>query len=232
MVITLFREDEDLHDFVTVKGPPFPYDRKGALYTEGARRIYCVVSGWVRTYRLNPRMPKGAHLEFYGPGEFFGLLGDQVDFTECAEAVSKCEVLMWAPAEFRQMLLAKPGGFTALARIALRREMALRKRLEWFDYGVFLRPRVALALIEASKMGVKIAPGVVRLEPAPTHELLAAMCSTKREIVTANHNYFRKRGFLSLNGRKFLDIHVGRLEAFVNECRLGRSTDGSRKAVA
>jgi len=106
--------------------------------------------------------------------------------------------------------------------IALRLMQAISSRLRSADKQIEdltfrnLPGRVASAIIELSKKhGIKTAAGQVKIDLKLTHQELAEMIGTAREVVTSILNDFRKAKCITIEEKHIIIIDLKELRSWI-----------------
>ncbi|MCB0346789.1 MAG: Crp/Fnr family transcriptional regulator [Bdellovibrionales bacterium] len=142
-----------------------------------------------------------------GPGDFFGEIALLAGGDRCANVVAStnCKLLVLPEEQFHQQCSKNPD-FT----LALMRELALRLRASSAKIGdlalldVYRRVARTLATLAVSDSDSN--DGTMRVEQRPTHQELASMVGTSREMVTRALKGLEEDGHIEIEGKTIL-IH-------------------------
>lgn len=188
-------------DVLTIRSEP---------YNKRSTGLFLIQSGIVRVFRPSQTAPT-LTVDFYGPGQIFGLacLSDSQPEEEVAVAHSDCAVFEWPTSLLHLLMAEKPATTAALLRLAVEQSARLLDRVsraERLGNGENLR----LNLLDlAERIGTK-GRGVSVIQPGIPQHILAEMVGTTREIVTQNMLRLRRAGALEYS-RSALVLYPARL---------------------
>lgn len=191
--------------------------KEALVFEEGdvGNALYAVVSGMVKIYRTSSGGRVKA-LAFLEHGDFFGEMAiiDREIRSASARALEVSRILVLRRQDFGRILEGNP-------RIAFRVMQTLCARLRNADVQIDMLSfqgvlgRVANTLLElAQKHGVKTARGT-RIDSEFTHEDLAEMVGSAREMVTKILNRFKRANAIALEGRHISITDEAQLRAWI-----------------
>lgn len=143
---------------------------------------------------------KEAILSFLGPGECLGELSLITGAKRSADvvALSRCELLVMSKDSFIAFCNRHPGLLlTLLNRLALRLQAASKRITDLALYDV--SSRLTRVLIEIATPLPEDAKGVFIVNDRPTHQELASMVGSTREVVTRALNNLELSGHISVD---------------------------------
>lgn len=136
-------------------------------------------------------------------GDFFGelalLTGE--DRSANVVALSDCELLVLSKEDFHQHLMKNNGLVFAMAReLALRLRSASNRIGDLALYDVYRRVARTLKSLGTQREGQE--PAVFVIEDRPTHQELANMVGTSREMVTRAMKDLEEEGCIAVEGKR------------------------------
>ena len=171
-------------------------------HLERTDQVYFLFEG---ALRLQIRTPDGRHslLRRIGAGAHFGELAALAETPRSLEVV--CEtagvVAQCSSRDFLSLVSRSPALGLALSRMLARRIISLTDRL--FEQSrLEVRFRIYAELLRMSREGASCENGIM-IDPAPTHDQIAASVGARREAVT------REFGYLAQN--KIIESTKGRI---------------------
>lgn len=206
-------EPQSLQDLLKAATPPREYHRGEAIYRASPDGLYIVAAGVVRVYR--ERNGSRVHMGWYTQGDAFGelcLAGDQRD--EYAVALGPVKAHSYSR-QYAQHRYAAEERFREAYRalLAERFEAMIDRRLAECD--AMTPARTAIALLElAAKIGVKTADGQVLVSPSPTHEIIASIVDTSREVTTHNFRDLVAAGIIRHSRKEMVILDPARLRCY------------------
>lgn len=205
--IGLFREltEEDLKQ-VALMSDMLTLRRGQQIFIQGepGSYVYCLVSGWVK---ISHFCQEGKELivNIVMPGEIFGgiLRGGEVVQDTMAEAMEDVLLCLIPRKSFEQLLQVHPElSFRLIELIGL--------RLKWIESRIAdlvckdVQARLATTLLHfASEHGTRDSRGVL-LRPRITQQQLADLIGASRGVVNQTLGNFRRRGLISIEGRRII----------------------------
>jgi len=189
----------ELEDLLTVASTA-TLEKKDYLYYNGSSGLVHLHEGVVRVYRTcHERM---VHVDFYGPGSTFGesCLDSQHHVESAVVCTDRAVFSQWPKQVVVAMIAGKPEFCAALLRMTSARSQQIFERLA-LAYCVKLDEHLVAALLDiANRVGiVNDADQSILIPFAVTHEVLASMIGTTREIVTAKMGELRRKGAVSFS---------------------------------
>jgi CRP/FNR family transcriptional regulator len=185
-------------------------------HDQACNKIYLVIEGKVKVSRL----VDGKHqvvIDIYQQDEFFGesAVLNLAQRGEEAVALENTKLMMWSTAEIDEIIMKRPRLGLALLQIIVQRTMDMSHRIESFSVDSIPR-RLARSLIRfADRMGERLEDGSLWMPPL-THELLAQVVGTSREIVTHYMTSFRRQGYLRYSRRGIM-LYRDAFQAWLSE---------------
>lgn len=182
---------------------------------EEGNTLYIVVSGLIKIYKsdISGRIKTLAYLK---EGDFFGEMAmlDEEKRSASACVLEDSLVLILNRSDFQREILNNP-------EIALRLMKALSERLRNADKQIEdltfrnLPGRVASTLLDLSKKyGIKAQEGT-KINLKLTHQELADMIGTAREVVTSILSDFKKAGCIILDRKYIIIINDKELKSWI-----------------
>lgn len=190
----------------------------GDMFSSEGELKQMVHFAWSGAYRLALRTERGANITVKSvrPGGHFGEItafatGTHRPFFVLAD---RNGVLLEMDVErFRALVFATPAlcaaVLDALARSAI---MRANRIFEFATLGV--RSRLLAELLRIARTGQSVGLGVI-INPAPTHETIAAQIGTTREGVTRHMKALAAAGVLECKRGEIVIVHFERLRALV-----------------
>lgn len=190
------------------------FSKKDFLYREGdhPRRLYFVVSGRVKTSRLN-EMGKEYITKIYGAGTFFGynaLLSD-TPYQESAMAIEATEITFVAKDDFFALLYNNRDFSAHFIKILANKVDEKEEQLLSLAYNS-IRKRVAESLVILYDQNATDENTTITI----LRDDLAAMVGTAKESVIRTLTDFRKERLIEVNGSNITILDRTRLDALPN----------------
>ncbi|PID34249.1 MAG: hypothetical protein CR976_01295 [Thiotrichales bacterium] len=198
--IPLFQNlPEEQLDFLISLTHKFTYPRNSILLTQGelSNSLFIVTSGRLKVF-ANGVEGRQTLLAFLGPGDFVGELSLLDDGPRSASvmAVEKTDTLLITQEAFLNFVDAHPKSLLPMLRIMAGRLRALDETvcsLSTLDvYG-----RVARILLQESVM-----ENEQQIIPRMTHQDIAEMAGSSREMVSRIMKDLRQGGYISIDSKK------------------------------
>ncbi len=142
-----------------------------------------------------------------GPGDFFGEIALLAGGDRCANVVasSNCKLLVLPEEQFFEQCARNPN-----FSMALMRELALRLRASSAKIGdlalLDVYRRVSRTLVSLATSRGETASDALKVEKRPTHQELASMVGTSREMVTRALKGLEEDGHIAVEGKTII-IH-------------------------
>ncbi|MEI6846034.1 MAG: Crp/Fnr family transcriptional regulator [Candidatus Firestonebacteria bacterium] len=183
---------------------------------EEGNSLYIMVSGLVKIF-TSDQSGRIKTLAYLKEGDFFGEMAmlDEQKRSASASVMEESIVLILNRSDFQREILNKPF-------IAIRLMQALSFRLRSADKQIEdltfrnLPGRVASALIELTKKYGEKTPEGVRISLRLTHQELAEIIGTAREVVTSILNDFRKANCITINQKHITITNFQELKSWIN----------------
>lgn len=165
--------------------------------------MYIVVKGLVKIFSIS-RMGKIKTFAYLGPRDFFGEMALLVRGERSASAVALTPgtLLTVSRQDFQSLLNRRPKVVSALLRVLCQRLIWADKEIESLSFNSVLGQIAHILLDLADRYGKKTPRGV-RIELELSHQELADMAGTAREVVTRVLARFTQADCLASEG-KFL----------------------------
>lgn len=182
---------------------------------EEGNSLYIVVSGLIKIYKSD-QTGRIKTLAYLKEGDFFGEMAmlDEQKRSASASVLEESVVLILNRSDFQMEILNNP-------LIALRLMQALSLRLRSADKQIEdltfrnLPGRVASALIDLTKKhGIKTEKGI-KIGLKLTHQELAEMIGTAREVVTSILNDFRKAKCINIEQKHVTITDLQELKSWI-----------------
>lgn len=182
---------------------------------EEGNSLYIVASGLIKIYKSD-KTGRIKTLAYLKEGDFFGEMAmlDEQKRSASASVLEEADVLILNRSDFQREILNKP-------LLALRLLQALSSRLRSADKQIEdltfrnLPGRVASNIIDLSKKhGIKTSDGV-KITLKLTHQELAEMIGTAREVVTSILNDFRKANCIKLDQKHIIITDFQELRSWI-----------------
>ena len=173
--------------------------------------IYCIKSGFVRIYSINPRGEEYLHI-VYKDGELFPLvrLTGKVQRGVRYEALDNVSVYGIPKDEFMKKICADAELSTALTMQVMNQFNIYVDRLDNLQYKFGRERLVYRILFLASRFGTRTERGLVVDLPL-TQKVLGSSINLSRETVARELRRLEDRGLVSYDDRKILILNVEQL---------------------
>lgn len=176
--------------------------------------LYIVLSGRVKIYAQSGQKKKT--LAYLERGEHFGEMAllDLEPRSASSEALDDCELLVIKKSDFRTLLAKDPGISLQIMRTLSHRLRLANKEIESLTFENVLG-RVASVLLElCSKYGESTAQGT-RIRTPMSHQDLAELAGTGREVVSRTLNRFRRLSCISYDNHHLIISNAKKLREFI-----------------
>lgn len=174
------------------------------------REIFFICEGAFRA-RLEPLPGRGLEVRLLRPGQHFGDLALLADAPRTVSVSADGDGLLAAcPDDAFEQLLRENGAVAlAVARVLARLTVSLTDRL--FETAALeVRFRIQSELLRLAK-GREQTPAGIVIDPAPTHQKIAAAVGTHREAVTKEFRELTAENILRQKGRQLVILDIQRL---------------------
>ena len=197
------------------------YDRNQVIYFTGdpADSLYQVATGRVKVVRVSPE-GKEKTIDIYQAGDFFGELcicggGKRADQAIALEPVEVTAIKIQG---LLKLLPRKPELTLDLLQLVCGRLSEYQDQIATlaFDNVSMRLAREILRLSHAP--GAIRENGGVRLGVSLTHEEIASLVGTSREIVTTLMNQFRNQGLVDYD-RRSIHVYQDRIQSFLDSAQ-------------
>lgn len=215
--IGLFREltEEELKQ-VALMSDMLSLRRGQQIFMQGdpGGYVYCLVSGWVKISRFCQE-GKELIVKIIMPGEIFGEIlggGEAVQDT-MAQAMEDVLLCLIPRKSFKQLLQVHP-------ELSFRLIELIGIRLKWIESRIAdlvckdVQARLATILLHLARdHGTRDSRGVL-LRPRITQQHLADLIGASRGVVNQTLGDFRRRGLISIEGRRIIISDRNALASF------------------
>lgn len=191
------------------------YARNGKIFSQGevADTVFFIQEGKVKITVLSEH-GKEAVIGIFSAGQFFGeacLDGVQLR-TATSEAMEDCLITSITKAAMLATLSEEPGFSAFFLAYLLSRNSRIEDDLidQLFNSSERRLARLLLLLADFGKEG-----GTAPIAVTLSQETLAEMIGTTRSRVSFFMNKFRKKGFISYNGK--IEVHSSLLDAVLRD---------------
>ena len=190
-------------DYLLKRTHAFNYTRNSVVITQGeqSNSLYIVLEGRLKVY-VSDSDGRQALLAFLGKGDFFGELSllDDEPRSASVMAMTKTRLLCLTQEGFMEFIQAHPDTLLPMLRIMAQRLRKLDETIRSLStkdvYG-----RIAHVLMnEAEEQQGQI------IAPRMTHQEIAEMVGSSREMVSRIMKELRTGSYISLNSRKQIII--------------------------
>ena len=167
-----------------------------------ARSLFFILSGEVKINLVSPE-GKEIVLAYLGEGEFFGELAILTGEDRSANVVatSECKLLVLSEADFKSKVLSVPGfSLAMMASLAERLTDATEKIGDLALFDVYRR--VARTLKSLGEKQERDGSVVYIISERPTHQELASVVGTSREMVTRALKGLEEDGCILVEGKQ------------------------------
>jgi CRP/FNR family transcriptional regulator, cyclic AMP receptor protein len=192
------------------------YSKKQIIYSERnhAYRLYRVVTGKVKTYKLNDE-GKELITGLYNEGDYFGYLAllEGSDYKEYAAAIEESEIASVPKEAFVQVMEASNEELRRFIRMLAGNVAAREEQLLNMAYNS-LRRKVAAALMQLSQK-YKTNPQL-QFEMQISRENLAAIAGTAKESLIRTLSDFKEEGLVQLKGSMITILNEKKLAGMAN----------------
>ncbi len=176
----------DLDQVLKARAPIF-HDARVKVYATWPAALFRVQSGLVQVSALRSD-GQTIHRDICGAGDYFGESGLTPPVEECAMALTSVELLRWEFTEVRK--------YGVELSEMLGRKLAAARQMQDILGAHFIRERLEAALLKLTQYGESSDKGIA-LPSSITHEILASMVQTSREIITNKLGVLRREGLIS-----------------------------------
>jgi CRP-like cAMP-binding protein len=178
--------------------------------------LYVVMRGRVKIFGVSST-GKAKTFAFLEPGDFFGEMAllEKGDRSASAKAVMPSALMTIHRRDFQNLLRRRPGMALAILHTLCRRLRRADREIEALSFNNVLG-RLARILVDLSdRYGRKAGQGRVAIQMQLSHQDLAEMAGTAREMVTRILNRFRRTGCLEMNGKSITLTDVSKLHGWI-----------------
>ena len=201
--------------FIAGRAVPRNYAAGETIFTEGepCQGLYVVETGRVKIFKLSPGGREQV-LAIDGPGASIAELPvfDDGAYPASATAVADARLVFVSKQDFRALCLEHPQVALKVVKVVGGRLRRLVGIIEELSFTTVRHRMAALLLNLAKRSGTKTARGVEFTLPA-THQDIAGMIGTVRELVSRNLSRLQAEEIISVEGRTVVVPDLARLEA-------------------
>lgn len=201
--------------FIARRAVPRDYAAGETIFTEGepCQGLYVVESGRVKIFKISAGGREQV-LAIDGPGASIAELPvfDDGNYPASATAVIDARVVFVSKQDFRSLCLEHPQVALKVVKVVGGRLRRLVGIIEELSFSTVRHRMAALLINLAKRSGTKTARGVEFTLPA-THQDIAGMIGTVRELVSRNLSRLQAEEIISVEGRTVIVPDLARLEA-------------------
>ncbi len=201
-------------DFIARRAVPRRYSAGETIFSEGepCQGLYVVESGSVKIFKTSPG-GREQLLAIDGPGASIAELPvfDDGNYPASASAVNDARLVFISKQDFRALCLEHPQVALKVLSVVGARLRRLVGIIEELSFTTVRHRMAALLLNLAKRGGTKTDRGTEFTLPA-THQELAAMIGTVRELVSRNLSRLQAENIIAVEGRTVIVPDLARLE--------------------
>ncbi|HOW27729.1 MAG TPA: Crp/Fnr family transcriptional regulator [Elusimicrobiota bacterium] len=177
--------------------------------------LYLVVKGRVKIYGSS-NTDKTKTFAYLEPHDFFGemALMDEPTRSAGAEAAATSILLTIARKDFRALVAKRPSLAFAVIRTLCARLRHADRDIELLSFNTVVG-RLARILLDMCDQYGKKTPAGIRIGIEVSHQELADMAGTAREMATRILNRFRRTGCLEMDGKCMIVVNHKKLSDWV-----------------
>ncbi|MBI5574159.1 MAG: Crp/Fnr family transcriptional regulator [Elusimicrobia bacterium] len=178
--------------------------------------IYIIVSGFVKIFRSSNTGIALKTLSILKKNEFFGemALFDNAGRSASAKAITDVEVVACSRKDFLELLSEYPQTCLVIISMLASRLREADKEISALTFQNSLG-RLAMILCDlASKHGVKKNKDIL-IDIELTHQDLAEMAGTAREVITKIISTFKKANCIKFDGKKMLITDIKKIKGWI-----------------
>ncbi len=201
-------------DFIARRAVPRRYSAGETIFSEGepCQGLYVVESGSVKIFKTSPG-GREQLLAIDGPRASIAELPvfDDGNYPASASAVNDARLVFISKQDFRALCLEHPQVALKVLSVVGARLRRLVGIIEELSFTTVRHRMAALLLNLAKRGGTKTDRGTEFTLPA-THQELAAMIGTVRELVSRNLSRLQAENIIAVEGRTVIVPDLARLE--------------------
>ncbi len=177
--------------------------------------LYIVSKGRVKIF-IQSATGKTKIFDYLEPGDFFGemALFSSLDRSAAAKAVEPSTVIIIHAKDFQGILRTRPDMSLSMLKTLCIRLRRADQEIESLSFNNVLG-RIAKILLDLSDRYGKKTPAGVMIKMPLSHQELADMAGTAREMVTRVLNRFKRTGCLSIEGKTVTLTDPAKLQGWV-----------------
>lgn len=182
---------------------------------EEGTTLYILVSGLVKIYKSD-KSGRIKTLAYLKEGDFFGEMAllDEEERSASAYVLEDAKVLILNRSDFQKEILDRPLIALKLMKALSTRLRSANKQIEDLTFRN-LPGRVASTLLDlCKKYGIESKEGI-KINLKLTHQELADMIGTAREVVTSILNDFKKVGCLKIEEKYIIVLNENELKSWI-----------------
>ena len=194
------------------------FDRFDSIYYMGekANQVFMLKKGKVKLSRVSPT-GKEKVLDIFEPGEIFGELSLYADEVRSDQAIAmeRDKVAWISRDELRRRIAANPAVAGDLLKLMSHRLAEAQDQIETLSFDK-TSERLAKTLLRMGEdFGHRDHDGKLKIHHSYTHEELAQIIGTSREIISSAMASFRKEGYIRYK-RKNIEIIPEKIIHYLN----------------
>ena len=201
--------------FIARRAVPRDYAAGETIFTEGepCQGLYVIEAGRVKIFKISAGGREQV-LAIDGPGASVAELPvfDDGNYPASAMAVTDARAVFVSKQDFRALCLEHPQVALKVVKVVGGRLRRLVGIIEELSFSTVRHRMAALLINLAKRSGTKTARGVEFTLPA-THQDIAGMIGTVRELVSRNLSRLQAEEIISVEGRNVIVPDLARLEA-------------------
>jgi CRP/FNR family transcriptional regulator len=201
--------------FIARRAVPRDYAAGETIFTESepCQGLYVIETGRVKIFKISAGGREQV-LAIDGPGASVAELPvfDDGTYPASATAVTDARVVFVSKQDFRALCLEHPQVALKVVKVVGGRLRRLVGIIEELSFSTVRHRMAALLINLAKRSGTKTARGVEFALPA-THQDIAGMIGTVRELVSRNLSRLQAEEIISVEGRNVIVPDLARLEA-------------------
>lgn len=194
------------------------YSSGSVIFSQNSKGdyIYIIVSGLVKIFRMSGTGAASKTLSILKKNEFFGemALFDRSGRSASAKAITAVEVVACKRNDFLELLSEYPQTCLLIISMLATRLREADREISALTFQNSLG-RLAMTMCDlAEKHGIKKRGGVL-IDIELTHQDLAEMTGTAREVITKIISTFKKSNCVKLEGKKLFVTDMKKIKGWI-----------------